>query len=392
MQDAKKYAHNAFFVALLLLLAACSQRSDVVPEARAGEVIPGQYIVALQAPELETQSSADAGLRVSQTATSLGVQNMGTLGSIDAFIASNVGERDLARLEADPRVRYVEPDRVVKLSGSQSNPAWGLDRIDYRPLVLDKSFAYAASGRGVNAYVIDSGIKKGHAEFGARLVGGVSAISDGRGYNDCHGHGTHVAGTLGGKTYGVAKSVKLYAVRVFGCGGTTSLSAIVTGIDWVTYNHKRPAVANLSLEAVRSSSVDAAVQAAMRAGVTVVAAAGNGSTNACNISPARVGSVLTVGASNAQDRRWSFSNYGSCLDLFAPGEAIRSAGLGGSRIMSGTSMAAPHVAGVAALVLQKSPGASPATVANRIKASATTGKLTLSNAPGSPNRLLFTAF
>lgn len=392
MQKARRNIYVPLLLALLALLAACSQDSQP-QEFDVSGTIPGQYIVTLTKTTLEPQGNEDARLTLARVATSLGVQSVAELRSIDGFVAAGVDAQTLSRLEADPRVRYAEPDRVVSLSGAQSSPTWGLDRIGNRDLPLDKSFRYTATGSGVNAYVIDTGIKRGLSEFGSRLSGGVSAISDGRGYSDCNGHGTHVAGTLGGKTYGVAKSVKLYAVRVFGCNGSSSTSTIITGIDWVTYNHQSPAVANMSFENARSGALDEAVEAAIREGVTVVAAAGNASSNACNTSPARVGNALTVGASNRQDRPWAFSNYGPCLDLFAPGQDVPSVSLGGGILTkSGTSMAAPHVSGVAALILQRSPWASPSTVASRIKAAATKGKLTLPSGRGSPNSLLFTNY
>lgn len=388
----KMFYTFALLAALLLSLGACSRTEPLEPPPALGETIPGQYIVVLEKPALEAQGGgAPTELDIASVATSLGVQSLGELRSIGGFIAGDVDAAALEQLTADPRVRYAEPDRVVKLSGVQRSPTWGLDRIDDRSLSLDKTFNYSATGSGVNAYVIDSGIKRGN-EFGSRIIGGISAINDSRGYSDCNGHGTHVAGTLGGKTYGVAKSVKLYAIRVFGCNGTSSSSKIVSGIDWVTFNHKAPAVANLSMESKGSASIDAAVRAAVAEGVTVVAAAGNGSTNACRISPARVGEALTIGASTRQDGIEGLSNYGGCLDLFAPGEDILSVGLWGKETMTGTSMAAPHVSGVAALILQKSPSASPRTVASRIQGLATKGKLDLEGAAGSPNRLLYTNF
>ncbi len=378
---------------LLLLLSACSQDARAPTPYRhlaaPGAAIPGQYIVVLAEP-LRVQN--DAGLEPARVAASLGVQNLRTLGVINGFLTAGVDDAALARLRADPRVRYVEQDRVVTLSGTQSRPPWGLDRIGERSLPLDATYHYTATGSGVTAYVIDTGIRK-QTEFGGRLVGGISAVDDGRGYDDCNGHGTHVAGTLGGKTYGVAKGVRLMAVRVFGCSGSSSNATIVSGIDWVSYNHQKPAVANLSFESRGSRAVDEAVKALVADGVTTVVAAGNGAENACNVSPARVPEVLSVGASNREDRLWEETNYGSCVDLFAPGEDVTSAGFGGGLTMSGTSMAAPHVAGTAALFLERNRGASPSTVMSRIKAQTTTGKLkSSSSSSGSPNRLLYSTF
>jgi len=391
---------SALLLLLIPVLAACTQDARVAWQGD-GDTVPGQYIVALEPtpPDTlgvqgETFQLETLALRTTRVATALGVQHVGTLGVVGGFIAAGVDEDALARLEADPRVRYVEADRVVRLSGTQRRPSWGLDRIDQRGLPLSSSYRYRADGSGVTAYVIDTGIRKGHSEFGDRLAGGVTAIKEGRGYNDCNGHGTHVAGTLGGKTYGVAKDVTLFAVRVFGCEGASSNATIIRGIDWVAQNAKKPAVANMSFESRGSRALDEATRALVAEGVTVVVAAGNGSDDACATSPARVQNVLTVGASNRHDRLWGSTNYGPCVDLFAPGDDVTSAGLGSSLRMSGTSMAAPHVAGVAALVLERSRSATPSTVMSRVKARTTEGKLRrgASNSSGSPNRLLFSDF
>ncbi len=383
-----QYVKVRRFFALLfvaVLLAACAQTAPPTQQQAAGDAIPGRYIVALQPqPGLRTQR-----LEPARVAASLGVQNLQTLGVINGFVAAGVDEAALSRLRADARVRYVEQDRVVKLSGTQSRPDWGLDRIDQRNLPLNRSYRYRATGRGVTAYVIDSGIRAS-SEFGSRLVGGVTAIDDGRGYDDCFGHGTHVAGTLGGRTYGVAKNVKLVAVRVFGCNGESSNSAVVSGIDWVNFNHAGPSVANLSLEASPSRAIDEAVAALVADKVTVVVAAGNEGGDACDVSPARVPEVLTVGASNRQDNLWEGSNRGRCVDVFAPGENVTSAGLRGTLTMSGTSMASPHAAGVAALILEKNRSASPAVVTAKLVARTTGGKL--GNTAGAPNRLLYSGF
>ncbi len=400
------------FLCVAALLAACAQTDRPEAQRAVGDVIPGQYIVALQQPESDAESGAELdiqaqgaqvqsiqaqsvqaqSLELARVAASLGVQQVQTLGVINGFVAVGVDKAARLRLESDARVRYVEPDRIVKLSGTQGRPSWGLDRIDQRSLPLNHRYTYRATGRGVTAYVIDSGIREG-SEFGSRLVGGVTAIDDGRGYDDCYGHGTHVAGTLGGKTYGVAKNVKLVAVRVFGCNGESSNSAVVGGISWVNFNHTGPAVANLSLESSGSTgsrAIDEAVEALVADNVTVVVAAGNEGSDACNVSPARVPEVLTVGASTRQDKLWSNSNRGRCVDVFAPGENITSAGLRGTLTMSGTSMASPHAAGVAALILEKNRGASPASVIRRLESQTTGGKL--SNTAGAPNRLLHNNF
>ncbi len=428
MKHAKVKFLSTLF-AVTVLLGACAQlpqpeaQNEVQkPEAQgaAGDVIPGQYIVALQKPGQTTGLGTQGvgALEPASVAASLGVQSIGTLGVINGFVAVGVDEAALSRLETDARVRYAEPDRIIKLDRVQNQgllgqsllgqslpgqslqiqtkrkvqkrPIWGLDRIDQRNLPLSRSYRYRATGRGVTAYVIDSGIRGG-SEFGKRLGGGVSSIDDGNGYNDCYGHGTHVAGTLGGKTYGVAKGVELIAVRVFDCNGGSSNSALITGIDWVNFNHESPAVVNMSLESSPPSpAIDEAVAALVKEKVTVVVAAGNKGSDACGLSPARIPAVLTVGASNQKDNLWEDSNRGRCVDVFAPGDRIISAGLQGTLTLSGTSMATPHAAGVAALILEKNRGASPAGVIKTIVGRTTSGKF--GNTSGAPDRLLYSGF
>ena len=376
---------------LAALLSACNDALQPAPAAPlAGRPIPGQYIVVLSAPELSAQSAQDFELSVSGVATDLGVQATLPLRVINGFLAENVSNADLRQLQNDSRVAYVEQDQTMTASAVQRGATWGLDRTDQRSLPLNSAYRYGTAAPRVTAYIIDTGIRSDHDEFGGRVVGGVTAVDDGFGSSDCNGHGTHVAGTVGGKTYGVAKSVKLFAVRVLNCAGSGSNSGVIAGVDYVTYNHKKPAVANMSLGGGTSRALDDAVSKSIRAGVTYAIAAGNEDQNACNNSPARVGNALTVGASTKDDSRASFSNYGSCVDLFAPGKSITSAWFttkDSTNTISGTSMAAPHVAGAAALYLQRYPRASPKTVAYRIKRNATSGALSDTN--GSPNRLLF---
>lgn len=292
----------------------------------------------------------------------------------------------------NPNVDRVEVDQPVTLrQTTQSGATWGLDRSDQRDLPLSGTYTYGANGAGVRAYVVDTGILSAHVEFGGRVAPGYSAVDDGNGTSDCNGHGTHVAGTIGAATWGVAKGATLVPVRVLDCAGSGRMSGVIAGLDWVAAHATLPAVVNMSLGGGASATLDAAVANTVARGVGVVVAAGNDGQDACNISPAREPSALTVGATTSVDARASYSNFGACVDLFAPGSSIKSAwytSTTATNTISGTSMASPHVAGVAALLLQSSPGATPAQVADAIKASATAGKVTDAGA-GSPNLLLY---
>jgi subtilisin family serine protease len=300
-------------------------------------------------------------------------------------------------LAADPRVVSIEPDGVVTTQTTQTGATWGIDRIDQRNRPLSGTYTYTRTGAGVKAYIIDTGIRFTHSQFGGRATSGYDAV-DGGAADDCNGHGTHVAGTVGGSTYGVAKGVSLVAVRVLNCSGSGSTSGVIAGIDWVTGNHGQgqPAVANMSLGGGASAALDAAVNRSISDGVSYAVAAGNGDVfgnqaNACNYSPARVGAAMTIGATDSSDRKASWSNYGSCVDWFAPGVSITSAWYNSNtatRTISGTSMATPHTAGVAAQYLQGNTGATPASVRTALFNLTTKSIVTSSSTTN--NHLLFT--
>ncbi|HEY5822240.1 MAG TPA: S8 family serine peptidase [Propionibacteriaceae bacterium] len=306
--------------------------------------------------------------------------------------SAKMSRAEAQRLTADPSVAFVEQDQKVSISATQSpTPSWGLDRIDQRDLPLNNSYTYPNTGSGVTAYIIDTGIRTTHSDFGGRAVFGTNTAGDGNN-TDCNGHGTHVAGTVGGTAYGVAKGVRLVAVKVLACNGSGSNAGVIAGIDWVTSNHiSGPAVANMSLGGGASTSLDSAVRTSIADGVTYAIASGNSNANACNFSPARVTEAITVNATTRTDARASYSNYGTCTDIFAPGSEITSAWITSdtaTNTISGTSMATPHVAGAAALILNTTPTATPAQVWNTMSANSTLSKVT-NPGTGSPNRLLY---
>ena len=303
-----------------------------------------------------------------------------------------MSEADAEEMAQDYRVLFVEEDGVVTADATQTNPPWGLDRIDQRNRPLSGTYTYNWTGSGVRAYIIDTGIRTTHTQFGGRA----SNVFDAFGGNgaDCNGHGTHVAGTVGGSTYGVAKSVLLRGVRVLDCSGSGSNSGVIAGVDWVRQNHIAPAVANMSLGGGISTALDTAVNNLSNAGVTIAVAAGNSNANACNSSPARAANAITTGSTTSTDARSSFSNFGTCVDIFAPGSSILSAYFTSdtaTATLSGTSMASPHVAGVAALYKQANPSASATTIRNAIVNNATTNVIT-NVGTGSPNRFLYSLF
>lgn len=375
---------------------------DLAPSAEVATVIPGRYIVVFK--DDVAVAAVDAAIAEAEGAAA--AESLDAAGGRQTLelhyryesallgFAASMPASSLQALQKNPNVAYIEPDQVITLSATQSPATWGLDRIDQRNLPLSNSYTYNNTGAGVTAYIIDTGILYGHNEFGGRASFGYDAFG-GNGA-DCNGHGTHVSGTVGGSAYGVAKGVTLKAVRVLNCSGSGTNSGVIAGVNWVASHHAAgaPAVANMSLGGSVSSALDTAVNNAINDGVTFAIAAGNSNRNACNYSPARVAAAITVGATTSTDARASYSNYGSCLDLFAPGSSITSAwytSTTATNTISGTSMATPHVAGVAALYLQSNTSASPATVRNAIVNNATTGKVT-SAGSNSPNRLLFTNY
>jgi subtilisin family serine protease len=381
-------------VPLLALAAACAQdagspvaSSGVAPLLSQSADGSGRYIIVLHEGANPRSVAAVAGVSPRYVYTAALNGFAGTL---------NAGQ--LNALRHNPAVAYVEADGQVQAAAIQTGATWGLDRIDQRNLPLSTTFGYVATGAGVRAYIVDTGIRFTHAEVVGRATSGYDAV-DGGSADDCNGHGTHVAGTVGGTVYGVAKGASLVAVRVLDCNGSGSTAGVIAGVDWVANNHVKPAVANMSLGGSANTSLDNAVKGAVAKGVTFVVAAGNGNflgiqANACNYSPARVPEAVTVGATDNTDKKASFSNYGTCVDLFAPGVGITSSWFSSdvaTNTISGTSMASPHVAGVAALYLQGNPGATPAAVSSALTTGATTGKVT-SPGTGSPNRLLFTAY
>ncbi|WP_171110053.1 MULTISPECIES: S8 family peptidase [Streptomyces] len=354
----------------------------------AANAVADSYIVTLKADRARSGSAEGRAL-----AKKYGASIERTYTKALNGYAIEADETEAKRLAADPAVASVVQNRTFTIAGTQpSPPSWGLDRIDQRNLPLNNSYTYPDSaGQGVTAYVIDTGVRITHSDFGGRASYGYDAIDNDNTAQDGHGHGTHVAGTVAGTAYGVAKKANIVGVRVLNNSGSGTTAQVVAGIDWVARNAVKPAVANMSLGGGADSALDTAVRNAIASGVTFAVAAGNESTNASTRSPARVTEAITVGATTSSDARASYSNYGSVLDLFAPGSSITSAwnsSDSATNTISGTSMATPHVAGAAALYLADNPSATPAQVSTALTSAATTGVVG-NPGSGSPNRLLY---
>ncbi len=381
--------------ALLLTLAACqdpaspgqpqvsASKSTSSAKGPAAELIPGQYIVVLN----------DGVMDVEAVVTELAGKHNGKLkhtyaAALKGF-AAELSSSDAAALAAEPDVAYVEQDQVVHAITTQSSATFGIDRVDQRNLPLSHTYSYTTTASNVRAYIIDTGIETSHPQFGGRA----QAVYDALGGNgqDCNGHGTHVAGTVGSASYGIAKGVMLRAVRVLDCSGSGSNSGVIAGINWVAANRIAPAVANMSLGGSFSQATNDAVNNLANAGVFIAVAAGNSNADACNSSPSSAANATTVAASTSTDAKASFSNYGGCVDVYAPGLNITSTWLnGGTNTISGTSMASPHVAGVAALYKATYGDASYSTVRSWITNNATANVIT-GNVSGTPNKLLYKA-
>ena len=353
--------------------------------ADSATAIPNRFIVVLE------DGAATAGALAA--ARGAGGSVTTTYDTVLDGFAAELSPSALAAVRAAAGVRYVAQDQVVTVQDIQDPATWGLDRVDQRGLPLNMRYKYNRTGAGVTTYVIDTGINAAHQDFTGRIKPGYDTVGDGQGTNDCNGHGTHVSGTVGGTTWGIAKDVDLVPVRVIGCGSGGTWEDVIDGIEWVGENHVAVSNATMSIGGGTFQPADDAAAALVELGVAFSIAAGNGSTDACTFSPAREPKVITVGGTANTDRQYTATNFGPCLDIYAPGEDITSAWIGGpaaQATISGTSMATPHVAGAVALRLEVKSGHSPARLGKWLKKKSSKDKVT-NPGPGSPNRLLFTA-
>ncbi|MGE5126707.1 MAG: S8 family peptidase [Betaproteobacteria bacterium] len=375
---------RAIGTALVLLGAHAAAAGPVLRHTRP---VPGSYVVVLLDEATPAAELASALVDLPRRGFTTHVYRHALRGFTVRTTAA-----EAEALADDGRVAWVEQDAVLQAAGTRTGASWGLDRIDQRDLPLSGTYSSSASGAGVHVYLLDTGLRATHVELAGRVREGFSAIADGRGTDDCNGHGTHVAGIVAGRSFGVAPGAILHAVRVLGCDARGTVAQALEGIDWVTAHHRWPAVANISLASDEPSpALDAAVARSIASGVTFTVAAGNGGGDACSRSPARVAQALTVAATTATDARAGFSNEGACVDLFAPGARITSAWATSdtaSSTLDGTSMASPHVAGAAALYLEGHPDATPSDVVRAIVAEATSDHV-VDVGVGTPNRLLY---
>ncbi|ATC96595.1 S8 family peptidase [Pseudoalteromonas tunicata] len=365
--------------------------------------IEGKYIVVFKTPSVLDIHSHDAisnfaSLQAKSLVNLYNIEIAQEFGNVLNGVLVNASSKQIKQMLSDPNIEYIEQDQIMSISPlastneNQANAVWGLDRIDQQDLPLNGNYSYEYDGSGVTAYVIDTGVRVTHNEFGNRASHGYDFIDNDNDATDCNGHGTHVAGTIGGGTYGVAKNVNIVGVRVLGCSGSGSNSGVIAGINWVKNNASGPSVANMSLGGGVSQATDDAVNNAVASGVNFIVAAGNDNSNACNYSPARAANAITVGSTTSNDGRSSFSNYGNCLDIYAPGSNIKSAWYNSdsaTNSISGTSMASPHVAGAVALYLDQNPSLSTSQIESLLSQRSSKNKVSDAKS-GSPNELLHT--
>lgn len=372
------------FIGSCLLLLATNVMAIEIESMDSKDRVPGRYLVWMKQP-----ANLRSTFRTMDEHGAKVVHSYPTV--LPNVLAVQADEDALWQLQNDPNVLRIKADKIYRINVVQPTNANGLDRIDSRT-GRDGNYTFTKTGKGVHAYIIDTGIRSTHKEFVGRLGEGFDAVQDGRGTEDCNGHGSHVAGTVGGSTFGVAKEVILHPVRVLNCRGSGNLSNVLAGINFVAENAIKPAVANMSLGGGRDEDLDNAVNAAIQNGVSFAVAAGNEAQDACNVSPAGVPNAVTVAASNAaDDGRAGFSNFGSCVDIFAPGSRILSVGIksdSATAALDGTSMASPHVAGAIALLLEQFPTATPAQISRLL--SDRSSKNVVRDPRGSPNQMLFT--